>query len=281
MLEAQLDRPAHGAPRGTGRRRSAAPGAGDGDAVEPADPRLLARNRDAARAARRVADRRSSSKAATTTSARSSSGSASSRESSTSAPCTSWRARARPPHDRDRRVHGDDLRAGQGSPVEADGKGKGKGAKGKLPRARQRRGQCRPPRPPSRRLAQDTVMRALVFSLLIVLAAPHAMAAQGDAAMAAARAASGSTGGKPAAKPAAPTPAPSTAKAPASRRGSGDGRPWQPSPRRQRSRRRASPTTPKAAATRSSVCCGAARASTRRATPVRVRRGSRGSPPAR
>jgi type IV pilus assembly protein PilP len=57
-------------------------------------------------------------------------------------------------------------------------------------------------------------MRALVFSLLIVLAAPHAMAAQGDAAMAAARAASGSTGGKPAAKPAAPTPAPSTAKAP-------------------------------------------------------------------
>jgi len=58
-------------------------------------------------------------------------------------------------------------------------------------------------------------MRSLVFSLLIVLTASHATAAQGDAAMAAARAASGSTVGKPAAKPAAPTPAPSTAKAPA------------------------------------------------------------------
>ena len=54
-------------------------------------------------------------------------------------------------------------------------------------------------------------MRALVFSFLIVLAAPLQSAAQGDAAMAAARAAAGSPAGKPAA--AATTPAPAGAKA--------------------------------------------------------------------
>jgi Tfp pilus assembly protein PilP len=55
-------------------------------------------------------------------------------------------------------------------------------------------------------------MRALVFSSLIVLAAPSTTAAQGDAAMAAARAATGSQVGKPAAKSASPTaPAAATA----------------------------------------------------------------------
>ena len=54
-------------------------------------------------------------------------------------------------------------------------------------------------------------MRALVFSFLIVLAAPHSIAAQGDAAMAAARTATGSKVAK--AAPKAPAPAP-TAKAP-------------------------------------------------------------------
>jgi Tfp pilus assembly protein PilP len=55
-------------------------------------------------------------------------------------------------------------------------------------------------------------MRALVFSFLIVLAAPLESMAQGDAAMAAARAAAGSPVGKPA--PAATTPAPAGSKAP-------------------------------------------------------------------
>jgi Tfp pilus assembly protein PilP len=53
-------------------------------------------------------------------------------------------------------------------------------------------------------------MRALAFSLVMVLAAPVAALAQGDAAMAAARAATGSQVGKaPASKSAAPAPAPS------------------------------------------------------------------------
>ena len=50
-------------------------------------------------------------------------------------------------------------------------------------------------------------MRALVFTFILVVSAPHSSVAQGDAAMAAARAATGSQVGKPAAKPATTSPA--------------------------------------------------------------------------
>jgi Tfp pilus assembly protein PilP len=56
-------------------------------------------------------------------------------------------------------------------------------------------------------------MRALVFSVLIVLAASHTAAAQGDAAMAAARKAAGTPAAQPASKPAAAAPATAADKA--------------------------------------------------------------------
>ena len=46
-------------------------------------------------------------------------------------------------------------------------------------------------------------MRALVVTVILVVASPHVSVAQGDAAMAAARAAAGRPAGKPASKPAA------------------------------------------------------------------------------
>jgi len=58
-------------------------------------------------------------------------------------------------------------------------------------------------------------MRALVFSSLIVLAAPHSTLAQGDAALAAARAAGGSQAATPAPAAPAPAKAPQAATAPA------------------------------------------------------------------
>jgi Tfp pilus assembly protein PilP len=56
-------------------------------------------------------------------------------------------------------------------------------------------------------------MRALVFTVILVAAAPHTSVAQGDAAMAAARAAAGTPAPKPAAT--APAAAPAAAPAPA------------------------------------------------------------------
>jgi Tfp pilus assembly protein PilP len=61
--------------------------------------------------------------------------------------------------------------------------------------------------------AQDTVMRALALTLMLVVLTPHTSAAQGDAAMAAARQAAGSPVAKPSAK-AGSTPAAKTADAP-------------------------------------------------------------------
>ena len=59
-------------------------------------------------------------------------------------------------------------------------------------------------------------MRALVFTFILVVSAPHSSVAQGDAAMAAARAATGSQVGKPAEKPATTSPA-KAAPAPATK----------------------------------------------------------------
>lgn len=56
-------------------------------------------------------------------------------------------------------------------------------------------------------------MRALVFTVILVAAAPHTSVAQGDAAMAAARAAAGTPAPKPAATASAPAPAPAAAPA--------------------------------------------------------------------
>ena len=56
-------------------------------------------------------------------------------------------------------------------------------------------------------------MRALVFTVILVAAAPHTSVAQGDAAMAAARAAAGTPAPKPAATAPAPAAAPATAPA--------------------------------------------------------------------
>jgi Tfp pilus assembly protein PilP len=69
-------------------------------------------------------------------------------------------------------------------------------------------------------------MRALVFTVILVAAAPHTSAAQGDAAMAAARAAAGTPAPKPATAPApAATPGAAPAAAPAAKPAEGPASP--------------------------------------------------------
>src|SRR6187397_136548 len=89
----------------------------------------------------------------------------------------------------------------------------------KPPRARPLRSRRRRPRwanSVDTGRAQDTVMRALVITFILVVATPHTSLAQGDAAMAAARAATGSQVGKPAANKAkASTPPAAPAEKPA------------------------------------------------------------------